>query len=276
MKRKDLTKIPLSMPAAKSSRTHDSLEPGRLSFRCNICDWLGWTRIETLDREGPSCERCKSSVRLRAIIHILSIELFGRSLSISEFPDRPDIVGLGISDWEVYAAGLQRKFNYTNTYYHQEPKLDLRAIDRKLEGTMDFVIATDVFEHIAPPISTAFESVRRILKPNGVFVFSVPYAKEGEETIEHFAQLHNYEVLEREGNHILRNVTEDGVEQIFDRLVFHGGIGSTLEMRLFSESSLMREFQQAGFGRIKIYKEPDFDHGIFWQLDWSLPLSARV
>ncbi len=232
--------------------------------------------MAALDRETPTCEGCGSNVRLRAIIQILSLELFGRSLSVSEFPIRSDIEGLGISDWEVYADRLARKFNYTNTYYHQEPKLDLRAIDAKLEGTMDFVIATDVFEHIAPPISRAFENVRRLLKPDGVLIFSVPYSQEGKETLEHFAQLHDYEVLERDGTHVLRNVTEDGVEQIFDHLVFHGGIGSTLEMRLFSKSSLLREFEQAGFGRVKIYKTPDFDHGVYWQLDWSLPLSARI
>jgi SAM-dependent methyltransferase len=232
--------------------------------------------MAALDRETPNCEGCGSNVRLRAIIQMLSLELFGRSLSISEFPDSHDIVGLGISDWEVYADRLAPKFNYTNTYFHQEPKLDLRAIDAKLEGTMDFVIATDVFEHIAPPISGAFQNVRRLLKPDGVLIFSVPYSKEGEETLEHFTQLHDYEVLERGGIHILKNVTEDGVEQIFDDLVFHGGIGSTLEMRVFSESSLLREFEQAGFGRVKIYKTPDFDHGIYWQLDWSLPLSARI
>jgi SAM-dependent methyltransferase len=262
----------ISHPSAADS----SLEPGLLSFRCNICDQPSLTRIAALDRETPSCEGCGSNVRLRAIIQILSLELFGRSLCISEFPIRRDIVGLGISDWESYAEGLARKFSYINTYYHQEPKLDLRAIHEEREGTIDFLIATDVFEHIAPPISGAFENARRLLKPDGVLIFSVPYSKEGDTTLEHFAQLHDYEVLEREGTHVLRNVTEDGVEQIFDHLVFHGGIGSTLEMRLFSESSLLREFERAGFSRVKIYKEPDFEHGIYWQFDWSLPLSARI
>lgn len=264
------------MAVSHLSPAHNRVEPGLLSFRCNICDRPGLTRPATFDRETPSCEGCGSNVRLRAIIQILSLELFGRSLCISEFPIRRDIVGLGISDWESYAEGLARKFSYINTYYHQEPKLDLRAVDEELEGTIDFLIATDVFEHIAPPISTAFENVRRLLKPDGVLIFSVPYSKEGEETLEHFTQLHDYEVVERDGDHILRNVTEDGVEEIFDQLVFHGGIGSTLEMRLFSESSLLREFEQAGFGRVKIYKTPDFDHGIYWQFDWSLPLSARI
>jgi len=256
--------------------TRVAQKPGYLTFECNICNRLCTRRLVELDRESASCEGCKSSVRWRAIIQILSLELFGRSLSISEFPESRDIVGLGISDCESYAEGLARKFNYINTYYHQEPKLDLRSVHEELEGTIDFLIATDIFEHIAPPISTAFENARRLLKPDGVLIFSVPYSKEGEETLEHFTQLHDYEVLERDGNHVLRNITKDGEEQIFDRLVFHGGTGSTLEMRLFSESSLLREFNQAGFGRIKIYKQPDFDHGIYWHLDWSLPLSARI
>src|SRR6266849_4742006 len=103
------------MAVSHPSPAPNRVEPGLLSFRCNICDRPGLTRMATLDREGPSCEGCKSSVRLRAIIQILSLELFGRSLSISEFPDSHDIVGLGISDWEVYAEGLACKFNYTNT-----------------------------------------------------------------------------------------------------------------------------------------------------------------
>lgn len=263
------------MAGSRPTHNHNP-QPGTLSFRCNICDALSSTRISTLDREGASCQNCLSSVRLRAIIQILSLELFGRSLTISEFPERRDLAGLGISDWEVYAERLEGKFNYQNTYYHREPKLDLRQRDPSLEGKFDFLIATDVFEHIAAPISIAFENARRLLKPDGLFVFSAPYGKEGTETQEHFTGLNDYEVIELDGKQVLRNVTIDGAEQIYDQLIFHGGIGSTLEMRLFSETSLLREFKQAGFSRIKIYKEADFDHGIYWQVDWSLPLSARI
>src|SRR5205807_5938546 len=91
-------------------------KPVYLTFKCNICNQLCASRLVELDRESASCEGCKSSVRLRAIIQILSLELFGRSLSISEFPESRDIVGLGISDRESYAEGLARKFNYINTY----------------------------------------------------------------------------------------------------------------------------------------------------------------
>jgi SAM-dependent methyltransferase len=263
------------MSVFRRTQPSDPLKPGLLSFRCNICDLVGLAEVANLDREAPSCDGCGSSVRLRAMIQILSVELFGRGLCVSEFPIRRDIVGLGFSDWEGYAVKLAEKFSYTNTFYHQEPRLDLRSPDKDLEGTMDFIIASDVFEHVAPPISIAFENVRRLLKPDGVLVLSVPYSTDNE-TVEHFPELHDYELLEEGDEPILKNVKKDGAEEIFDGLVFHGGDGVTLEMRLFSESSLIYNLRKAGFSQIRIYKTPDFDHGIYWRFDWSLPLSARI
>jgi SAM-dependent methyltransferase len=211
---------------------------------------------------------------MRAIVHVLSLELFGQSLLLSEFPKRRDLRGVGMSDWDGYASGLARKLNYQNTYYHQEPKLDICEMDPKLEGVMDFIISSDVLEHVPPPVSIAFENLHRLLKPGGVLIFSVPYSKEPD-TLEHFPQLNDYELLENGGARVLRNVTESGVEQIFENLVFHGGEGETLEMRVFSESALIREFQHAGFREIIIHKTPDFRHGIYWQYDWAIVMSAR-
>jgi SAM-dependent methyltransferase len=228
-----------------------------------------------LGRESPSCLSCGSTVRLRAIVHLLSMELFGKSIALPEFPARPDLRGIGLSDWKRYARPLAGKLNYTNTYYHKPPRLDITVIEPDLEESLDFLIATDVFEHIAPPVSAGFQNVYRLLKPGGVFIFSVPYHNEGDETIEHFPELHQYEILKQNGRYILRNLTRDGKEQVFENLVFHGGDGATLEMRFFSKSSLLKEFAKAGFQQVKIYDEPDFDYGIYWHLDTSLPIVAR-
>ncbi len=45
-----------------------------------------------------------------------------------------------------------------------------RALDPKLEGQLDFVISSDVFEHVPPPVDIAFENTRRMLRPGGLFV----------------------------------------------------------------------------------------------------------
>jgi GT2 family glycosyltransferase/SAM-dependent methyltransferase len=247
---------------------------GTLHFRCNICGRTCESLITDLQREKRSCA-CGSTVRLRAIVHRLSTELFGHSLALPDFPSRPELHGLGMSDVH-YADLLRRKFNYVNSFYHKEPRLDIAApLEAGREGAFDFVISTEVFEHIAPPVQAGFQNLRRLLKPSGVLIFSVPYTLDPA-TIEHFPELHEYEIIARLGAApVLKNTTVDGRQQIFRDLVFHGGDGATLEMRVFSESGLREEFEQAGFARVDISSEPCWEHGIYWEQPWSLPLTAR-
>lgn len=247
---------------------------GVLSYRCNICGHFCKTRVSELGRESRSCRTCGSTVRFRAIIHWLSKELFGQSFALPDFPARRDIRGLGMSDWDGYATPLAKKLEYINMFYHKEPRLDITTIDPGLEGKFDFIISSDVFEHVSPPISVAFANARRLLKPNGLFLFTVPYKLIGE-TEEHFPELYRYEIAQHQGKWILRNMTADGREQFFENLVFHGGPGTTLEMRLFSKLSLQREFVQAGFQHFQICHEPCFEFGIYWPQEWSLPMIAR-
>ena len=228
-----------------------------------------------VDREVPSCQSCASTVRWRSIVHVLSSELFGESLALPDFPIRRDIVGIGLSDWRGYAAPLANKLGYTNTFYHTEPKLDITVESPDLTGSLDFLISSDVFEHVAPPVSVAFENARQLLKPGGMMVLTVPYGK-GCDHLEHFPDLYEYEIVEQAGHSVLRNVTRNGVEQRFENLVFHGGPGATLEMRRFSESSLIGLLQATGFEDVKIYDQPVFEYGIYWHWDWSLPIAARV
>lgn len=248
---------------------------GYLNYRCNICGSDCQMKVSELKREEPSCLNCGSTVRMRAVIHMLSTELFEKSLTLTEFPFRPDIIGIGMSDWEGYAIPLADKLGYKNTYFHKDPRMDITSIDPAVEEKFDFIISSDVFEHVAPPISAAFQNVRRILKPDGVLIFTVPYTLENQ-TKEHFPDLYNYEIKNIKGNYFLENMTRNDNRQIFNDLVFHGGPGATLEMRVFSQSSLIEEFKKAGFNKIKIYKEPNFDYGIYWKDDWSLPMAARA
>jgi len=54
-----------------------------VSFVCNIC---GQTNtIESLDHEASSCGGCGSNVRLRALIYLLSKELFGDGLALPAY-----------------------------------------------------------------------------------------------------------------------------------------------------------------------------------------------
>ena len=247
---------------------------GREPFTCNVCGYLAPLFEERLDRETPSCTRCRSTVRMRTIVHALSTELFGESLTLRQFPHRKDLVGIGMSDWSGYATELARRLSYTNCFYDREPRLDITNPPASLTGTLDFLISTDVFEHVAPPVVTAFENARRLLKPTGVFIFSVPYTASGE-TTEHFPDLHDFRLDTTGPTPRLINRTIEGETQTFEDLVFHGGSGLTLEMRTFSEPSLRKVIHAAGFAPPVVYKDPVPRFGIRWEEPLSVPMALR-
>jgi SAM-dependent methyltransferase len=250
-------------------------EPPTLLFYCNICGKPSRTKVKSLDREIPTCQACGSNARVRAVIQVLSMELFHENLLLPDFPTRREIRGLGMTDWEGYALKLFEKFDYLNTYYHEEPKLDIAAASMAPEFMgKDFIISSDVFEHVTPPVGRAFENVWKMLKPGGLFILTVPYGHQ-RETIEHFPELNEFSVVERDGSFVLRNTTSTGVVQEFNDLVFHGGPGATLEMRVFSETALLQHLKDAGFANIKVQRAADLAHGIWWPEPWAFPISAR-
>lgn len=234
--------------------------------------------MEALGREDSTCSHCGSAVRIRSVVHHVSMALFGMSLPIAQFPLRPDLRGIGLSDWEGYANRFVRRLNYTNTFYHTDPRLDITDVPDDMAGTCDFVISTDVFEHVLPPVNRAFNGAKKLLKPGGTFVFTVPFMIEEDDTREHFPHLFKFELKTgADGVVRLHNMRQDGTFEVFDDLCFHGGPGSTLEMRLFARNSIERELQNAGFSNIRFDSEFVPQHGIYWKYPkWSIPIIATA
>ena len=85
-----------------------------------------------------------------------------------------------MTDWEGYAVKLAEKFDY---HYHKEPRLDIAAasIASKFVGK-DFIISSDVFEHLLPPVSRAFENVWKMLKPGGCSFSLCPMVPSGKQS----------------------------------------------------------------------------------------------
>jgi SAM-dependent methyltransferase len=249
-------------------------QAGTLTFACNVCGKVNTCPSDQIGRETASCSSCRSTVRMRSIVHTLSQELYGRCMPIDEFPKEPRYKGIGTSDWNGYASRLAKRLDYTNTYYHKAPQVDITAPDPSMNGTLDFVTSTDVFEHIVPPVGIAFEAVRRLLKPTGVFAFSVPYKLDGK-TTEHFPDMHEWDIDRSGAKPVLHNQAKDGTKQVFDDLVFHGGEGATLEMRVFSLESLIEHAKAAGFRPPRIYHSSHMQCGTVWEVDWSLTMALR-
>ena len=254
-------------PRIRKQETH-------IEFECNICGFRNKVERDQLDRERRSCGRCHSSVRARSIVHLLSVEIFGESLGIDAFPKSRHITGLSLSDWPEYARRLAKKFSYVNTFLHKRPKLDIR--DPQGYDPVDFLIASEVFEHVAPPVSAAFTGAYRTLKDDGVLILTAPFMNRIESTIEHFPDLFEYKLVERaRGDYELVNTTADGRRQVFRDLKFHGGVGQALEMRIFARNDLLDHLRAAGFTRVTVHDEDCPKYGVVWRYPWSTPIVAR-
>ena len=244
------------------------------NFTCNICGVACKRLSAPPGREVPSCPACGSTVRLRSMIALLSREIFGVELAIPDFPVLKGIRGVGMSDPPELAQRLAKKFYYINTFYHQEPRLDVVEPGQEHLGRYDFILSSEVMEHVPPPVERAFVNLHRMLKPDGLLLFTVPYGIDGR-TAEHFPELYEYSLASPGGRTVLVNRRRDGSLELFENLSFHGGAGSTLEMRVFTETSLKEIIATAGFTSVQIASEDVPEFGVLHGETCSLPVADR-
>jgi len=244
------------------------------TFICNVCGASCPRPAEGLGRETENCATCGSTVRLRALIALLSRELFGVVMALPEFPVLKGIRCIGMSDAPDLAGRLSEKLDYTNTFYHQAPQFDVTQPDPRDCGRYDFILSSEVMEHVPPPVEQAFATLNAMLKPDGILLMTTPYTLGGE-TAEHFPELHEYTLAAPGGKTVLVNRRRDGSIETFENLVFHGGHGSTLEVRLFSEDSLREALLGSGFTAVHFAAENWTEFGVEHSETWSLPIAAR-
>lgn len=245
------------------------------SFTCNVCSVRNPLPSRPFQREEPSCSGCGSSVRVRGLLHALSKELLGAGLALDDFPRVRSISGLGLSDASFYSERLREKFDYRNTFYDREPSLDLLHPPAGDIGRYDFVLASEVFEHIPAPVERAFSSALQLLKPNGVLIFTVPYSLDPG-TTEHFPASGQFGLAEVGGRTALVIRSPEGKLDATDDVLFHiGCAGPAPEFREFSEAGLRATVAASGFSEFRIYSGDYPEFGIVQAEAWSLPVVAR-
>lgn len=246
-----------------------------IDFRCNICGNTNFAVPQpSFGREDGSCRHCGSSVRMRSVIHHLAMGLFQAPTVLPEFPTRADLRGVGMSDWEGFAAPLAQKLGYQNTFFHQEPKLDITApVPQQWRGANAFVLSSDVLEHVPPPVQRAFHGCFELLQPGGLLVLTVPFGAKPR-TAEHFPELDVFTIAELGADRVLVNRTRSGALQVFDGLVFHGGPGATLEMREFARVDVVQQLHAAGFVEVRVHEAEYRPYGILHQHMFGLAITA--
>lgn len=240
-------------------------------FNCPVCDRLSFGSKSKGLREGYNCLLCGSTGREQS----LALAVIECASNLREQSMGPISV-VGVSDGVVTEKFLTKKFgpDYRNFHFHQTPHLDVKNPPENLISSADLVVCSEVLEHVAAPVHIAFEGLFSILRPGGYLVLSVPHTDRAGVHVEHFPPLSNLKVHENDGVAVLTGLTSHG--QVFESndLVFHGGIGETLEHRVFSECSLVSFLESAGFKEIVATHNSRF-HGVVFE-PWSRVWTARA
>ena len=235
-------------------------------FFCVSCMRPSYGKYSNAPREAFNCFFCNATSRERSVIlGVMKTKKFYRKRA-KRF--------VGISDGAHTEKSLTKKYgqNYKNFQYHMEPNLDITRVPLSLHSTADLITCSEVLEHVEPPIATAFLGLYLLLKPGGTLILSVPHTPKGTAHQEHFPILKESQLL-LQSIPTLQGVDENEDMRFFQNLVFHGGIGSTLEYRIFSEDSLRQFLDNAGFVSIKAIGDSRF-FGVTWE-PWSRVWTAR-
>lgn len=217
------------------------------------------------------CGSCDATPRQRALALGVLRALKRREVSVQTCKMDKSREGLGITDWFGLAAILANRFAYTNSFLHKFPMLDISAPPAVAVGQFEFCTCSDVLEHVLPPVSKAFAGLFALLKPGGAAIVSVPTTEQVSGIYEKYPNLYEFRTVEnRDGSYRLVNITRDGTVETFHRPNFHGGPGTTLEMRCFSWDGFLTALRDAGFVGIESIETVP-EHGIPGR-----PLSGNV
>lgn len=216
-------------------------------FTCVVCGRM--SRADSPGRESMQCHRCGATWRARAMVLGVLQSLGYSNTALKDAREDLSIRGLGTSDDIKIVKQLVNKFDYVNTYYHKGPKLDLTNVDPQWRECAQFVICSDVLEHVPPPTHSALEGLFSVVASGGAAIISIPYTT-ADATIEFYPELERYEV---EGNQVVWH-DSNGVRHIDDSPEFHGGAGQTLAFRVWSLAKFEEALLRVGFSQIERVK----------------------
>lgn len=216
------------------------------------------------------CAGCGSIPRFRGLmLAVMTHVLKDTSRPLLDVPRHPEIKGIGVSDSATYADVLAERFSYTNTYYHTDPHLDLCQENSAAKySNLDFIICSDVIEHTAAVPHRVLRNMVAMLRPGGIVILSAPtyYLPD---TIEHYPRATRLEIVECGGSYEVRWSDANGIERVDHAPDFHGGPGSTLEMREIAHEALLQDGIDEGF----IVETLPFreELGYWWPIDNAYP-----
>jgi SAM-dependent methyltransferase len=156
---------------------------------CNCCGGIKRIRIKSKNyREDCICKKCTSSTRKRHIalvfLEAINLKFHTTISSLSSIPNTLDTKIYNLESKGALHTCLKHSKDYLCSEYfgsieefgkEQNGVLNIDLMKTGLENdSFNFIISTEVFEHIPNPYK-AFAETYRILKKGGAHIFTIPY-----------------------------------------------------------------------------------------------------
>lgn len=160
---------------------------------CNVCGNISKIRIRTDNlREDGICKKCRSNSRKRHLSEVLLKEIQKKGSAFSSLKGINNQLNINLYNVESNGA-LHNNLRHLRSYTCSEYFGPYETHGTKVNGvlnvnlmetpfrsnTFDYVISTEVFEHIPDPYK-AFNEVYRVSKVGGSHIFTVPYYSNAE------------------------------------------------------------------------------------------------
>lgn len=163
-------------------------ETDAVAETCTVCGWSGaFRRTFRMVRETYACGACRATLRYRAQAFALLTTADEPCRTLKELAEGPWLTRLSVYEPGVsgpFRPYLRKAGRYVTSGYWPgaAPGETRNGVEHQdltattfADGSFDLVVTSDIMEHVRRP-REAWREIRRILKPGGRHVFSIPTA----------------------------------------------------------------------------------------------------
>ncbi len=172
------------------------------AVKCNVCGWEGSRFADDQWHPATVCPSCRCQVRHRLLVATLDGESTHQELREDELLRGKTVLHFAPERHfrervrRVAAKHVTADFERGDC----DLNLDISAMPEVTDASFDAVIVCDVLEHV-PNDAGAFREIRRVLKPGGIAIMTVPQKDSPATTEEDFSVTEPSERLRRFGQH---------------------------------------------------------------------------
>lgn len=123
-------------------------------------------------RESLWCERCGASLRVRGVCDVLLEHYADRADTLAGLVAEDRFAALNVAEINSIGTAHEILARHPRLTYSEYPQEDVMALSYP-DASFDLVLTSDTLEHV-PDWQRALRETRRVLRPGGRHIFTVP------------------------------------------------------------------------------------------------------